>query len=227
MSLELASRLCGRVHVVDCKGRIGLGQEVEALQSVLAADTYHDVNQVVLQVAEVTRLDSTGLGFLVRQAVLLRKRGGDLRLAVPPPFLTSLLNMTRVSSIMEAFPTEEEAILSFLRQQSEAEPAKTSQGNVLVVDPSGDLCAFVRVVLGQHGLVVQSVSLVRDARILLQVGSVEFILIGPGVPQPQPGSTAASLQALAPRSRVVQLGYEFKACDAHECAGILLNMLKP
>lgn len=225
--LELQSRLCGKVHVVECKGRIVAGQEIEALDRALSQESRRDFHQLVLHVGEVTRMDSSGLGFLVRCAINLRKRGGDLRLAVPPPFLTSLLNLTRVSSILGAFPTEEEAILSFLKQQTDVAPAGSPGGRILVIDPSGDFCAFVRAVLSQHGFHVESTSLARDAGILLQVVKFAQVLVGPGTPQLAPGSVTAALQAIAPRSRVVQLGPEFKTCDARECAEILLQAVQP
>jgi anti-anti-sigma factor len=227
MMLELQSRLCGKVHIVECKGRIVAGKEIEALDSALSHDHRRDFLQLVMEVGGVTRMDSSGLGFLLRCAINLRKRGGDLRLAVPPPFLTSLLNLTKVASIMDTYPTEEEAILSFLRQEASVAPVKVPGVRVLVIDPSGDFCAFVRAILTQHGFEVESASLARDARILLQVGKVEHVLVGPGTPQPTPGSLAASLQAIAPRSKVVQLGPEFKSCDAHQCAELLLETMQP
>lgn len=227
MMLELQSRLCGEVHVVECKGRIVAGPEIESLERALAQDTRRDISRVVLHVGEVSRMDSSGLGLLVRWAINLRRRGGDLRLAAPPPFLTSLLHLTRVANIMESFATEDEAILSFLQQQSEPEPKKSPGGRVLVIDPSGDFCAFVRAVLGQHGFDVNSASLVRDARILLQVGQVAHVLIGPNTPQITAGSVAATLRAMAPRSRILELAPEFKTCEAHACAESLLQMLKP
>ena len=44
----------------------------------------------MVQAGEVTRVDSTGMGLLVRFLSHARNRGGDLRLAAPPPFLVEL-----------------------------------------------------------------------------------------------------------------------------------------
>jgi anti-anti-sigma factor len=227
MTLEIQSRLCGRVHVVECKGRLVAGAEIEALESALSQDLRRDSQQVVLEAGGLSRVDSSGLGFLVRFTVNLRKRGGDMRLAVPPPFLTSLLKLTKVSSILATFPTEDEAILSFLKQSAAVLPASGTQGRVLIVDPSGDFCAFVRAVLGQHGFEVESVSLSRDARVLLQVTRVDCVLVGPNLAQPTPHTLASSLRAIAPRSRVVQLGPELLRADAHEGAELLLAAMDP
>ncbi len=114
-------------------------------------------------------MDSIGLGLLVRYMTKLRKRGGDLRLAAPPPFAVSLLDMTMLSSVIQTHPTEQDAILSFLNKPPEQKAQEKRGPRVLVVDSSADLCAFVRSVLLQHGFDVQSTGLVRDAKILLQM----------------------------------------------------------
>ena len=90
MSLVLSSRHLGNVYIIHCKGRIAMGDEVKALEAELRFCT-REFARVVLNVAEVNRLDSTGIGLLVRHATNLHKAGGDIRLAAPPPFIVNLL----------------------------------------------------------------------------------------------------------------------------------------
>jgi anti-anti-sigma factor len=179
MPLSLETRFCGNVYIIQCKGRIVTGEEARQLEAALELGA-RQFSRLVLNVSEVNRLDSTGLGLLVRYAANMHKRGGDVRLAAPPPFIVKLLEMTKLSTILPVDPTEDDAILSFLKQRSGLKSKEKSGPRVLVVDQSADLCAFVRAVLSQHGFDVKSASLVRDAKILLQVDGTEYILVGPG-----------------------------------------------
>ena len=73
MQLSLQSQKIGDVVIVRCKGRITLGAEIAALQQELEKLTVL-TKKVVLQLGEVSFLDSVGLGALVRQLNTLRAR---------------------------------------------------------------------------------------------------------------------------------------------------------
>jgi anti-anti-sigma factor len=223
MPLSLKSRLCGNVFVIQCQGRIVAGNEVNALESALDADA-HETSRIVLLLSEVERLDSIGIGLLVRYAAKLRKRGGDIRLAAPPRFITDLLKLTMLSRVLQAYPTEEDAILSFLNQPSLQMAQQKLAGRVLVLDHSADLCAFVRSVLMQHDFDVRSASLVRDARILLQVDAVDYILLSSDSPQLCSEPVVGSLKALAPKATTLQLAPDFKSRDALDATSALLQL---
>ncbi len=222
MPLILKSRFVGNVYIIHCTGRIVFGPEATALESALDSAA-HEFSRFVLGLADIDRLDSIGLGLVVRFAERLRRRGGDLRLATPPLFLVKLLELTKLSNSMHSFATEDDAILSFLKQHTE-ETAPKSGPRVLVVDESADLCVFVRTVLRQYGFDVQSSCLVRDARIFLRVDEVDYILVGPGTPQ-SPGQTVLqTLTTLAPKAIPLQLEGDFKIRDAQEATNALLHM---
>jgi anti-anti-sigma factor len=223
MPLKLTTRFCENVYIIHCNGRIVLGEEVTSLEAALG-QSVRECGQVVLNLSEVTRLDSIGLGLLVRYLTNLRKRGGDLRLAAPPAFVVRLLELTMLTEVMLTYATEQDAISSF----SKKAPARNTQDSrgprVLVVDSSADLCVFIRSVLMQHGFDVKSTNLVRDAKTLLQVGDIDVILIGPSTPQLSSETVAQSLGAVAPNIKKLQLGADFKSHHAHEAALILLEM---
>jgi anti-anti-sigma factor len=223
MPLSLKSRLCGNVFVIHCHGRIVAGDEVKALETAL--DTYaREVCRIVLHVGEVERLDSIGIGLLVRYAARLRKRSGDIRLAAPPQFITSLLKLTMLSTVLQAHPTEDEAILSFLNQPSLERAQQSPARRVLILDESADLCAFVRSVLMQYHFDVRSANLVRDARILLQVDAVDYILLCSDSPQLCSEPVVGSLKALAPKAATLQLAPGFKSRDALDATSALLDL---
>jgi anti-anti-sigma factor len=225
MLLSLNSRFVGNVYVIQCTGRVILGEEVKALEAALEVGE-REFTRFVVNLSEVTRLDSIAMGLLVRYAERMGKRGGGLRLGAPPPFFLALLNMTKLSDLLQSYPTEEEAIVSFLKQRPALGPQERRGPRVLVMDESADLCVFVKTVLAQHGFDVKSTCSFRDAKILLAVDEVEYILVGPGTPQLSSETVLRTLTALAPKATALQLDAEFKIRDAREATEALLQMFE-
>jgi anti-anti-sigma factor len=223
MLLNLKSRFVGNVYVIQCAGRLVLGEEVKALEEALDGGA-HEFTRFVLNLGELNRLDSIAMGLLVRYADRMNKRGGGLRLAASPAFVVSLLEMTKLSGFLQSYPTEEEAIVSFLQQRLGEEAQERRGPRVLVVDESADLCVFVRSVLMQHGFDVKSSCSFRDAKILLQVDEVDYIVVGPGTPQLSAETVLSSLRALAPKATAFRLDADFKLRDAREATDALLQM---
>jgi anti-sigma B factor antagonist len=225
MLLSLKSRFVGNVYIIECTGRVVLGEEVKALEEAMDRGA-HEFTRFVLNLAELNRLDSIAMGLLVRFAERMGKRGGGVRLAAPPAFVETLLTMTRLSTVLPSYATEEEAILSFLKQTS-GEGAQERRGpRVLVVDESADLCVFVRSVLARHGFDVKSSCSFRDAKTLLQVDGVDYIVVGPGTPQLSSETMLTTLTALAPQAKAMRLDVDFKLRDAREATDALLQMFE-
>jgi anti-anti-sigma factor len=223
MLLSLKSRFVGNVYVIECVGRIVLGEEVKALEAAFVM-AEREFDQIVLNLAEVSRLDSIAMGLLVRYAERLGKRGGGLRLAGPPAFVTNLLNMTKLSSMLPSYATEEEAIISFLQRAAEEAAGQRRGPRVLLFDESADLCVFVRTVLMGQGYDVRSTCSFRDAKILLRVDGVDYIVVGPSTPRLSAETVVHSLKALSPKANVLQLAADFKIRDAQEATDALLEM---
>jgi len=223
MLLKLTSRFVGNVYVIECVGRVVLGDEVKALETALGV-AEREFTKIVLNLSEVSRLDSIAMGLLVRYAERLGKHGGGLRLAGPPAFVTNLLNMTKLSSMLPSYPTEEEAIVSFLEEKSGDEAQERRGPRVLMFDESPDLCVFVRTVLMGQGYDVRSTCSFRDAKILLRVGGVEYIVVGPSTPRLSAETVVDSLTALSPKANVLRLAPDFKIRDAQEATDALLQM---
>lgn len=225
MPLQIEERFCGNVFILQCTGPIVLGQELNSLESTLDK-VVREFHRVVLNVAAVTRVDSSGVGLVVRYAANLRKRGGDVRIAAPPRFITEILEITLLNSVIDSYATEQEGVLSFLRQPSAPGVNGQPGHRVLVVDRSPELGAFVRAVLGRHGYDVRVASLVSDAKVLLGVHPVDYILVGPGTPQMPSAAILAALKNFAPTAAALQLTSEFRSFDAHQAAELLLEMFQ-
>ncbi len=225
MLLSLTSRFCGNVYIIDCKGRIVTGDEAKSLQAALDHGA-REFSRIVLTLSDVERLDSTGLGLLVLYAARMRKLGGDVRLAAPPKFIVDLIHLTRLSTILPIYETEEEAILSYLMQRSPDAAEEKSGHRVLVLEKSADVCAFVTTVLGKHGFDVKSTSFISDARILLRVHEVDYILVGPGTAQLPSQAIVETLKASAPKAAALQLDDTFRSLDADHATQVLLKMFE-
>jgi anti-sigma B factor antagonist len=225
MSLELNTHICGTVLIVESAGRIVAGQESESLLAVLHKDSFRSLKQVVLGMAGVTRLDSSGIGLIVRYANSLRQRGGDLRLAAVTPAILEILQLTRLDSVLKLFPTEDEAVLSFLEKPAGTACVPCAAGCVVLVDQSPDFCAFAAALLTQHAYEVKAASLVRDARILLMIEKPNFILVGPSTRPDALDQTLATFRNLAPSAKVLAVDPALKTQEPHRAGEILLQML--
>ena len=117
MALTTSTRKLGGVVVVDCNGRIVLGEESTTLR-VLVKDLLTTCRQIVLELGEVAYMDSAGLGALVGLYTSARNAGGDIKLANLSPRLRDLLQLTRLYSAFEVFDTAEEAAAAFARSAS-------------------------------------------------------------------------------------------------------------
>ncbi|MGA8938185.1 MAG: STAS domain-containing protein [Acidobacteriaceae bacterium] len=219
MHLTLESHFVDRVHIIRCSGAITLGPEAKALEEAFNQRSLA-YTQLVLTLTDIHRLDSIGLGLLVRYMTTFRKRGGDLRIAAPSHFVSTLLDLTMISTVLQTFPTEQDAVASYRTQTSTHKPRENHGPRILLVDPSTDLCAFVRTVLSQHSFDVKSSSMVQDAKVILRTSEIDVLLLGPT----SNDIVAQTLTAIAPKANTLRLPPDFNTHNAHEAADILLQL---
>jgi anti-sigma B factor antagonist len=223
MPLTLSTRHSGNVCIVECAGAIVLGQEERALDAALD-HVEREFHRILLNLSAIIQLDSMGLGLLVRHATRLARHGGAICLVASPPSILSLLELTQLSSILPNFKTENDALRSLSTAGAALPPHIKIGARLLVFDPSADLCTFVRSVLSARGFDVRTTCAFGDARLLLRVDHMDYILVGPGTPQ-LPGEIAArDLAALAPRASVLRLDADFKSRDALAATVALLEI---
>jgi anti-sigma B factor antagonist len=226
MSLSVESRHCGSVYIIGCAGRITSGEESAVLEAALQRGM-REFTRVVLDVSRVERIDSAGMGLLVRFLWHGRNRKGDVRLAAPTEFITHLLKMTKLDTVFRIYPSEEAAIVSFLKEGVMAPSEAAATGpRVLFLDPSPDTCAFVRALLARNGYRVLSTGLKGDAEILLSASTVDIIVLGPESGALALPATLDVLQKLAPSAKTVVLEREFKSRAADEAGVALLERIQ-
>lgn len=226
MSLSVDARHCGAVYVIRCTGRIVAGEEVKVLETSINRGL-REFLRFTLNLGDVSRVDSTGIGLMVRFLSHTRNRGGDLRLAAAPPFLSDLLKVTKLAGTFKVYDSEEEGIVSFLKEPGVKAGSSASIGPmVLFVDQSPDLCAFVRALLHHHEYEILSTCRIHDAKTLMTSAKFDYIVLGPDSSHLPSDAVVAALKALAPTATIVQLPGGFKYDDPERAGPELLQRLR-
>ncbi len=114
MALESLIRSFGDVRVVDCRGRIVLGDETARLRE-LVKDLLRPSAHIVLDLTHVNHIDSNGIGMLVGVQVTARNANAVIKLAGLVDHVRSVMETTRLLTIFETYSTAEEAVASFAR----------------------------------------------------------------------------------------------------------------
>ena len=113
MALDIQQKEREGIPVFDLKGRITVGPEATALREKVAELTATGIKSLVLNLAHVDYIDSTGLGALVMSASALRKSGGNVKLVNLNRRNIELLVMTKLATVFEIFSDEQDAVNSY------------------------------------------------------------------------------------------------------------------
>ena len=119
MALNSYTSRTDGVIVVFLSGAIFLGEESASLR-LLVKNLLNQSRQIVLDLGEVTHIDSGGLGTLVALYVSARKIGGDIKLARLGRQVNEVLQITKLVTVFEVFDKVENAIASFKRASAAA-----------------------------------------------------------------------------------------------------------
>jgi anti-sigma B factor antagonist len=101
------------IVVLEPKGKIMGGPDATILHERLHEIIEKKKNRVVIDMADVEWMNSTGLGILISGLTTLRNNNGELKLANVTGKIQSLLTITKLITVFEAFDSVEEAINSF------------------------------------------------------------------------------------------------------------------
>jgi anti-sigma B factor antagonist len=107
--VTIACRSAGPVEVVSLSGTLDAWSEPE-VRLALKAVLERGKSRVVLDLASLKRVDSTGLSVLLSILKAARTAGGDVVLLAPSPAVVSVLRLTRLDQILEAFDDEAAAL---------------------------------------------------------------------------------------------------------------------
>ncbi len=112
MNLKLSTRQSDGIAIVDCNGRIVFGEEAAALREMVK-EMIPANPRVVLNLKDVSYIDSGGLGMLVGLYTSAHSAKGDVKLAHLTQRVGQLLQVTKLLTVFEVHETVEEAVKSF------------------------------------------------------------------------------------------------------------------
>ena len=115
MSMKVSTRQVDGITILDLSGRITLGEG-----SVTIRDAVRDVlakgsNKILLNLGDITYIDSSGIGELVSAFTTVRNQGGDLKLLNLTKKVHDLLQITKLYTVFDVKDDEASAVASFAR----------------------------------------------------------------------------------------------------------------
>lgn len=113
MSIQVTNRQVGDVVVVDVAGRITLGEGSSKLRENIRSLVAKGHKKVLLNLGDVSYIDSSGIGELVSAFTTITNQGGVLKLLNLTKRVKDLLQITKLYTVFEVFDDEAEAIRSF------------------------------------------------------------------------------------------------------------------
>ena len=112
MALQSLIRTVGDVKVVDCRGRIVLGDETAELRQ-LVKDMLQPSARIVLNLTNVNHIDSNGIGMVVGLYIAAKNAHAVIKLAGLVDHVKSVMETTRLITLFETYATPEDAVTSF------------------------------------------------------------------------------------------------------------------
>ena len=113
MALKITEREENGISILSLDGRIVLGEESNALREKVKALLAAGQKKVVLNMADVTYIDSSGLGTMVALHTSAKSQGASMKISNLGSKFQEILQVTKLVTVFDAYPTEAAAIGSF------------------------------------------------------------------------------------------------------------------
>ncbi|HYK90455.1 MAG TPA: STAS domain-containing protein [Acidobacteriota bacterium] len=108
--MNIHTRTVGDVRILDISGKIILGQGTMVVRNTIKDLLHSGVKKIVLNLAEVSYIDSSGLGELVSSFTSVAKEGGQLKLLNLTTKVREILVMTKLLTAFEVYDNEQAAV---------------------------------------------------------------------------------------------------------------------
>ena len=119
MTMRANSRLVNGVTVIDISGNITCEEGSQLLRTTVQELSSQGSRSILLNLGEVTRVDTSGIGELVNAFTSVRNAGGELKLFNPTREVNDLLQITKLCTVFDVQEDEASALAAF-RQRSAA-----------------------------------------------------------------------------------------------------------
>jgi len=113
VSMKISTRQVDGVTILDCSGRITLGEGSITLRENVGQLLAKGQKKILLNLGEINYIDSSGIGELVTAFTTVRKQGGDLKLLNLTKKVHDLLQITKLYTVFDVKDDEAAAVKSF------------------------------------------------------------------------------------------------------------------
>jgi anti-sigma B factor antagonist len=111
--MNISEKQVNDVVVLDLQGSLMGGPEAVSLNEAINRFLDQKSLKLVINLSSVERVNSSGLGILIKALTTFKTNGGELKLAHVNENLENLLAMTKLNTILESYDTEDAAVKSF------------------------------------------------------------------------------------------------------------------
>ena len=111
--MSVSERRVGTVTIIDVTGKLTQGDADETLRDKVLSLMQQGRKDVIVNLGDVSYMDSAGLCTLVATFTTVRRQGGALKLLNLTKRITDLLSITKLLTVFETFDAEKEAVASF------------------------------------------------------------------------------------------------------------------
>lgn len=122
MNLRISTREAGGVTIVDLTGRATIGDDNDLLKNTLQKLVASGTRNLLLNLVDLTKVDSSSIGTIAATFVSLSRQGGSLKLLCPHGDVRQALGVTRLLERIPTFEDETQALVGF---KSRGYPATT------------------------------------------------------------------------------------------------------
>jgi len=111
--MKIETRTVGDIRILDCSGKITLGEGTMAVRNTVRDILKNNGKKIILNLADVNYIDSSGIGELVSTYTTVTNAGGQLKLLSLTKKIQELLAITKLLTVFQVFNSESEALASF------------------------------------------------------------------------------------------------------------------
>ena len=111
--MQIDSRIVGDIHVLDCRGKLTLGDDTKVIRSNISDILKDGGNKIVLNLADVPYIDSSGIGELVSAHASVVNRGGQLKLLNLTKNVYQSLSIMQLLFVFQIYESEQVTLTSF------------------------------------------------------------------------------------------------------------------
>ena len=113
MSLKMSTREVKDIIIIDLSGQITLGDATAAIRDEIRDELNHGARNILLNLADVSYIDSSGLGELTSAFTSVKNRNGALKLLSLTKRVHDLMQITKLYTVFDVYDDEKNALASF------------------------------------------------------------------------------------------------------------------